>query len=222
MIHNYLSHSVGGLFPLWIYSNFGCTKFKYFPKVHFVCFSSVAYAFGVIAEKPLPDPSCETFALCFLLWGLQEYKFPEWGFSRDLPDTQLSSDAMGRLLRELQTVLSILPGCCFHSRCSWDDAVELYLTWLVGTWGEGCGSRGVKSSHPLLLSPRFSCFVVLWLRQFPHLQKSWFWLFLPVLPLLFGGGGFCRPLFWPLGSASHFPSSLHMKPDECSVNVKPL
>ena len=73
---------------------------------------------------------------------------------------------------------------CFHGCCGWDDALELYLSWLVGTWGEGCGSRVVKSSHTSLLSPRFSCFVVLWLRQFPHWQKSWLWLFLPVLPLL--------------------------------------
>jgi hypothetical protein len=73
---------------------------------------------------------------------------------------------------------------CFHSRCSWDDAVELYLRWLVGTWGDGYGSWVVKSSHTSLLSPRLSCFVVVWPRQFPHLQKSWLWLFLPVLPLL--------------------------------------
>lgn len=117
---------------------------------------------------------------------------------------------------------------CFHGCCGWDDALELYLSWLVGTWGEGCGSRVVKSSHTSLLSPRFSCFVVLWLRQFPHLQKVDCDCSCQCCHCFYGGGGFCRPLFWPFGSGyfdlwkSHFPSSRHMKPDECSVNVQPL
>ena len=83
-------------------------------------------------------------------------------------------------------------------------------------------SRVVKSSHTSLLSPRFSCSVVLWLRQFPHLKKVDCDCFCPCYHCFYGGGGFCRPLFWPFGSASHFPSSLDMKPDECSVNVQPL
>ena len=42
MIGNYFLSFCGWPFHSGIYSNFGCTKFKYFPKVHLVCFSSVS------------------------------------------------------------------------------------------------------------------------------------------------------------------------------------